>query len=78
MIKKQIHIYGGGTFSYVRTHLALAMPAFGETAKKLEILCKERFHNMDVNLHLTKMANSDSKLVTNEDVEAHVLALRLL
>jgi hypothetical protein len=76
MIKKQIHIYGGGTFSYVRTHLALAMPAFGETAKKLEILCKERFDNMDVNLHLTKMADSNSKLVTNEDVEAHVLALK--
>ena len=76
MIKKQIHIYGGGTFSYVRTHLALAMPAFGETAKKLEILCKERFDNMDVNLLLTKMADSNSKLVTNEDVEAHVLALK--
>lgn len=76
MIRKQIHIYGGGTFSYVRTHLALAMPAFGETAKKLEILCKERFDNMDVNLHLTKMADSNSKLVTNEDVEDHVLALK--
>jgi hypothetical protein len=76
MIRKQIHIYGGGTFSHVRTHLALAMPAFGETAKKLEILCKERFDNMDVNLHLTKMADSNSKLVTNEDVEAHVLSLK--
>lgn len=76
MIKKQIHIYGGGTFSYVRTHLALAMPAFGETAKRLKVLCEERFDNMDVNLHLTKMADSTSNLVTNEDVEAHVLALK--
>jgi hypothetical protein len=76
MLKKQIHIYGGGTFSYVRTHLALAMPAFGETAKRLKVLCEERFDNMDVNLYLTKMADSNSKLVTNEDVEAHVLALK--
>ena len=76
MLRKQIHIYGGGTFSYVRTHLALAMPAFGETAKQLELLCKERFDNMDVNLHLTKMADSSSKLITNEDIEAHVLELK--
>ena len=76
MKNKQIHIYGGGTFSYVRTHLALAMPAFGETAKKIKILCEERFDNMDINLHLTKMADSSSNLVTNEDVEAHVLALK--
>jgi hypothetical protein len=76
MLKKQIHIYGGGTFSYVRTHLALAMPAFGETAKRIKTLCEERFDNMDVNLHLTKMADSTSNLVTNEDVEAHVLILK--
>jgi hypothetical protein len=31
---------------------------------------------MDVNLHLTKMADSTSNLVTNEDVEAHVLILK--
>ena len=76
MFRKQIHIYGGGTFAYVRTHLALAMPAFGETAKRLKVLCEERFDNMDVNLHLTKMADSTSKLVTNEDVEANILALK--
>ena len=55
MLKKQIHIYGGGTFSYIRTHLALAMPAFGETAKRLKVLCEERFDNMYVNLHLTNL-----------------------
>lgn len=76
MTNKQIHIYGGGTFSYVRTHLALAMPAFGGTAKILKTLCEKRFDNMDVNLHLTKMADSSSTLVTNEDVESHVLALK--
>ncbi len=31
----KIHIIGGGTFSHVRNHLALAAPAFGSTAKSL-------------------------------------------
>jgi hypothetical protein len=30
-----IHIIGGGTFSHVRNHLALAAPAFGTTARNL-------------------------------------------
>lgn len=67
---KKVHIIGGGTFSYVRNHLALAAPAFGDTAKSLYILSKERFENkMDIVLHLTKMADSHSLLVTNDDVE---------
>jgi hypothetical protein len=76
MLRKQIHIYGGGTFSHVRTHLSLCMPAFGETAKKLATLCQERFDNMDINLHLTKMADSHSNLITNEDIQNHVLSLK--
>lgn len=76
MLRKQIHIYGGGTFAHVRTHLSLCMPAFGETAKKLATLCQERFDNMDVNLHLTKMADSRSNLITNEDIQNHVLNLK--
>jgi hypothetical protein len=41
----KIHIIGGGTFSHVRSHLALAAPAFGETAKKLyEIFCQAGRH----------------------------------
>ena len=32
---KRIHIIGGGTFKYVRNHLSLCAPAFGETAKTL-------------------------------------------
>ncbi len=69
---KQLHIIGGGTFSYVRNHLALAMPAFGETARKLQALCFDRFPNMDINLHLTKMAYPPSNIITNEDVEVLV------
>lgn len=34
MNKKCITI-GGGTFNHVRNHLALAAPAFSETARKL-------------------------------------------
>ena len=76
MKNKQIHIFGGGTFSFVRNHLALSAPAFGETAKYIMNLCKSRFNNMDVNLHLTKMADHHSTLVTNEDVESLLLKLK--
>ncbi len=76
MKNKTIHILGGGTFSHVRNHLALAMPAFGSTAKRLYELCGERFDNLDVHLHLTKMADSNSTLVTNEDVDTLAKSLK--
>lgn len=74
--KKIVHILGGGTFSHVRNHLALAMPAFGETARALEELCKERFQDMEVWLQLTKMADHKSFLVTNEDVAEYVANIK--
>jgi len=67
-MKKRVIIIGGGTFSHVRTHLALAAPAFGATAKSLYEKCQKQFTNMDVELILTKMADSSSNIVTNEDV----------
>jgi hypothetical protein len=67
-MKKKVVIIGGGTFSHVRTHLALATPAFGTTAKQLLVKCQETFKNMDTELILTKMADSKSKIITNEDV----------
>lgn len=75
---KNIHIYGGGTFSYVRNHLALAVPAFGQTAKKLELIIKTdpRFFNMATFVHLTKMADVNSSLITNEDVDESVQKLK--
>lgn len=76
MKNKQIHILGGGTFSYVRNHLALAMPAFGTTAKRIADLCRDRFENLDINLHLTKMAKPSSALVTNEDVDVLTKSLK--
>jgi hypothetical protein len=73
-----IHIIGGGTFSHVRNHLALAAPAFGATAKRiLQMLRREidpegKVSNdaFDIRVHLTKMADSASKIVTNDDVAA--------
>lgn len=72
MENKRVVILGGGTFSHVRAHLAIAAPAFGETARQLHQKCKQVFQNMDVELVLTKMADSSSKLVTNDDVEKYV------
>jgi len=75
---KKIHIYGGGTFSYVRNHLALSVPAFGKTAREIENILKTsaRYWKMDTVMHLTKMADSNSDLVTNEDVRDSVMKLK--
>lgn len=71
---KKVVILGGGTFSKVACHLSLATPAFGTTAKKLFELFKLNSPN-PVKLVLTKMADSSSTLVTNEDVESYVDSL---
>jgi hypothetical protein len=68
MHKKKTHIIGGGTISHVRSHLALCAPAFGETAKKLADLC-DRQGELEVKLHLTRMAGGNKTLETNEDVK---------
>lgn len=87
---KNMHIIGGGTFSHVRNHLALAAPAFGTTARVLNDLIRRKSLELDgsirglvsgsstaifnsaigmfVHLHLTKMADPSSTLVTNQDV----------
>jgi hypothetical protein len=67
-MKKRVVIIGGGTFSHIRTHLSLATPAFGKTAKSLYEKCKKKLTDMDVDLILTKMADSNSNIVTNQDV----------
>jgi len=55
-------IYGGGTISHVRSHLALCAPAFGTTARYL----KQQLPFSD--LRLTRMASESSKLITNADI----------
>jgi len=67
--KKQVHIIAGGTLAYIDAHLALAAPAYGKTGRDLEQLCVERFPNMDVQLHLTRMASGgQGTLDTLDDV----------
>lgn len=58
-----VHIFGGGTITHVRNHLALCAPAYGKTARYIN-----SFYD-DAQLHLTKMANPNSIIETNEDVE---------
>lgn len=73
---RKIHIVGGGTFEPVRSHLDLAAHAYGNTARQLAELCEEYMPNMDVELHLTKMADSTSDIETSDDLR--VLARDIL
>lgn len=67
---KKVHIFGGGTFSPLRSHLALAAPAFGTAALRLKALFEEQSQWQGrVFLHLTRMADRGSVLQTNEDVD---------
>lgn len=80
-MKQIIHILGGGTFSHVRSHLALAAPAFGATARQLSEIFSRQIaeqglqDRFEVKLTLTKMADSSSNLVTPEDVQSHLESL---
>jgi len=77
MEPKKIYIYGGGTFSYVRNHLALAAPAFGKTARILKQLCDERFPDVLTQLAMTKMTGyPGSYMITNDDVAKHVAKIK--
>lgn len=71
-MNKIVHIIGGGTVSHVRTHLALCSPAYGETARRIAELCRAQASDMEVRLHLTRMADPASRLETNGDVAALV------
>lgn len=68
-MNKKIVVLGGGTFSHVRAHLALAAPAFGATARQIAEMCEKKFDHMDTELVLTRMADSNGAIVTNEDVD---------
>ena len=71
---KTIHIFGGGTVSYIRNHLALCAPAYGNTARYLQEYMHGRW--ADSYLHLTKMADPQhSTMETNDDVWARLQKL---
>jgi hypothetical protein len=67
-LRRQIHVVGGGTIEPVREHLALAARAYGGTARRIGELCGTYWSGMDVNVHLTKMANPESDIETPEDL----------
>lgn len=71
---KKIYILGGGTYFHVRNHLSISVPAFGKTAKAIKALMDSAITvgglsgEYETHLVLTQMADSNSKLVTNDDV----------
>lgn len=73
-MKRKIYVFGGGTFSDVRNHLALAARARGQTAKYISntitqaISNSSEFNNFEVIPVYTSMADSNSTIVTNQDV----------
>lgn len=69
---KKIVILGGGTFSKVACHLALATPAFGTTARQLSAMYGVANNNFKVEMKLTKMADHTSDLIYTEDVQHYV------
>lgn len=71
-----IHIFGGGTINYVRTHLALCAPAYGNTARQLHrILTSQGCASSQLSLELTRMAHPSSRMETNGDVTARLQQL---
>jgi hypothetical protein len=73
----KIIVIGGGTFSFIRNHLALAAPAFGTTAANIAEKAISIWKTEDsLKFYLTHMADphvlwgeQDSPIVSNEDVE---------
>lgn len=64
-----IHIFGGGTVNFVRSHLALCAPAYGSTARALySCLLANGIPEAALSLELTRMADSSSRLETNANV----------
>lgn len=68
------HVIGGGTISHIRSHLALAAPAYGTTAREIHEILQESGETSQ--LHLTRMADPNSQLETNEDIAALVERLK--
>lgn len=66
-----IHIFGGGTHMYVRSHCALSAPARGRTARRLAALINAK--GVATQLQLTALGDPDSDMETNDDVEKRLL-----
>jgi hypothetical protein len=77
-MKKTVEIIGGGTVSHVRSHLAVSAIAYGHTARKIKELCEKHSDKLDVNIYLTRMANSgNGNLETSENIKELADKLKL-
>lgn len=65
--RRTIHVVGGGTLQPVAPHFQLASRAYGTTARRIAELCGI-FTGMDVQLHLTRMADPTSRIESSEDL----------
>jgi hypothetical protein len=72
---KKILILGGGTFNPVSNHLSVSAPAFGKTAKDIFVILSKHdkwSKEYSFELKLTKMADFNSDLKSNKDVEEYI------
>jgi phosphopantothenoylcysteine synthetase/decarboxylase len=67
---KRIVILGGGTFNPIRNHLSIAAPAFGATTKQLHFMLA--YMQIPSERVLTKMADHESNLKSNDDVSGFI------
>ena len=68
--RRKIHIVGGGTIgNHVASHLAIAAPAYGTTAKRIAELCEIFWNGLETHVHLTKFADPTSDLETVNDMQ---------
>lgn len=72
--KKQIAIIGGGTIQWVTNHLALAAPAKGTTARRIDEIIRSKTDAFDSVLYLTtdaggcEWSDNNFKLEDNDDI----------
>jgi hypothetical protein len=71
------HVFGGGTVSHIRPHLALSVPAYGGTARRIVKILHSRLNSAEDEVHtvFTRMASRDSLTETNADVEMRVRSI---
>lgn len=64
-MNKSLHIFGGGFLHKVANHFSIAATAYGTTAKQLSGMCTSKFPDLDINLHLSKMAGGSLETVAS-------------
>jgi hypothetical protein len=67
------YVLGGGTTFPLRNHFALCAPAYGAAAKRIHAILQEK--GLNSVLCLTKMADSSSHVITNNDVDTQLQGL---